>query len=64
MVSGRRSEMRNFNDPETSLTGWEQRNATYASLEMEDPPSPTSSTTIVPTTSMLKYYSLTHEDIF
>lgn len=64
MVSSRRSEMRNFKDQETSLAGWEQKNATYASMGMEDTPLPTSNTTIVPTTSMLKYYSLTHEDIF
>lgn len=28
--------MRNFNDPETSLAGLEHRNATDASLQMED----------------------------
>lgn len=40
MVSDRRSEMRNFSDPETSLAGLKQRNATYAFLEMEDMPPP------------------------
>lgn len=64
MVSDRRSEMRNFSDPEISLAGLKQRNATYAFLEIHSPIPPTSNTAIVPTTSMLTYYSLTHEDIF
>lgn len=59
LASDRRCEKkRNFNDPETSLAGLEQRNATDASLQMEDnPPTTTTST-------LLKCYCITHENIF
>lgn len=59
MVSSRRSGIGNFNDPETSLAGMEQRTATDASLEMED----ICPDITITTTSMLNYYSLTHEDL-